>query len=108
MAYNNLINELMAGMISPSEASSGICGLIAGEVEYMHKNESDFMMYASPILKHFEGSCKCAVKNIINLCKFIDEGKMKNVRIKSCELVIVTLLFVKLKVSYKTKREFSR
>ena len=70
MAYNNLINELMAGMISPSEASSGICGLIAGEIEYMHKNEADFMMYASPILKHFEGSCKCAVKNIINSCKF--------------------------------------
>jgi len=66
MAYNNLIGELMSGMITASEASHGMCDLVAMEIENMHKYDPMFATYAGPILKHFQGSCKCAVKNVIH------------------------------------------
>ena len=69
MAYNNLIGELMSGMITASEASHGICDLVSMEIENMHNIEPMFATYAGPILKHFQGSCKCAVKNVIHFCK---------------------------------------
>jgi len=66
MAYNNLIGELMSGMITASEASHGICDLVAMEIENIHNYEPMFATYAGPILKHFQGSCECAVKNVIH------------------------------------------